>query len=304
MKRTDDLPLRTRKFGRAEVPPRRDEGGFTLMEIAIVAIIVGLLSTLAVATVRHLQQRAARSTILNNLRQLHEAKEHYFFDTGLNITTPRGLVTYDYLRTSVGDRVTSGTTFEAHLGWHYGFFLAAGQPTYAYQGRNPGTHVGNNTTGSMSWSQPTGEVIWYPAPPAELATASASSGSAATTAAQPVAQPAAQPAPPAQPTTNPNAPTLTNGKIATYTLATQRNLWFDDARWVRELGVTSPDGSPITVVAVRSDPPDFILTATRRGNYFPVTFTNPGVKSSATFYVTVRNGAGEATLPLKVNMNP
>jgi prepilin-type N-terminal cleavage/methylation domain-containing protein len=93
MNRTDDLPLRSRKFGRAEVPPHRNEGGlvspkrlreggFTLIEIAIVAIIVGLLSILAVATVRHLQQRSARSTILNNLRQLHEAKEHYFFEPG------------------------------------------------------------------------------------------------------------------------------------------------------------------------------------------------------------------------------
>jgi type II secretory pathway pseudopilin PulG len=187
-------PKRPRSEGGLVAPKRLREGGFTLMEIAIVAVIVGLLSTLAVATVRHLQQRAARSTILNNLRQLHEAKEHYFLESGGNLSTPRGLAQNGYLRQSVSDRVTSGATFEAHLGWHYGYFLMPGQPTYAHQGTDPGTPAGKDQPGVMNWSQPTGEVIWYPAPPAELAAAGAGSGSAATAAVQlPAVPPVAQP---------------------------------------------------------------------------------------------------------------
>ncbi len=187
---------RSRRTGGPVSPKRSRQGGFTLMEIALVALIVGLLSALAVATVRHLQERAARSTLLNNLRQLHEAKEHYFFESGANLSTPRGLAGRGYLRQSVSDRVTSGTTFEAHLGWHYGYFLMPGQPTYAYQGTDPGTPVGNANPGSMTWSQPTGEVIWYPGPPADLAASATGSGRPSNSSVPPIPQPPAVVVPP------------------------------------------------------------------------------------------------------------
>jgi prepilin-type N-terminal cleavage/methylation domain-containing protein len=296
MKPSHALPRRT---GGLASPKRGRESGFTLMEIAIVAIIVGLLSTLAVATVRHLQQRAARSTILNNLRQLHEAKEHYFFESGTDLATPKGLAQSGYLRQSAGDRVTSGATFEAHLGWHYGYILMPGQPTYAYQGADPGTPAGRDKPGVMNWSKPTGEVIWYPGPPPELAAAATGSGSPATVAAQPVAKPAQPPslAPVAGP---PGAPVLASTGSANgrrLTLVTQTEIYYTHNEWTSQAGITSPDGSPMKVVSVRSDPPDFLKNFGPISDGFKADIAQPGIYGQATVYVTVKNSAGESTLP-------
>jgi prepilin-type N-terminal cleavage/methylation domain-containing protein len=149
---------------------RRRTRGFTLVEIMIVVLVVGLLSALAVAAIHHIKDRAVRSLIQNNLRQLHTAKEQFFLETGINQgTTPIGLANKGYLRKSVSDHVMSGGTFEAHMGWNYLFILMPGEPTYAYQGQDPGDPDPHSRLTVMQWKQPTGEVIWYPAPPAGLA---------------------------------------------------------------------------------------------------------------------------------------
>jgi prepilin-type N-terminal cleavage/methylation domain-containing protein len=143
---------------------------FTLIEIMIVVLVVGLLSALAVAAIHHIKARAVRSLIQNNLRQLHAAKEQFYLNKGTNQgTTIIGLANEGYLRKSVSDHVMSGASLEGRMGWEYLFILMPGQPTYAFQGRDPGEpDPGSNLT-VMKWKQPTGEVIWYPAPPAELA---------------------------------------------------------------------------------------------------------------------------------------
>jgi prepilin-type N-terminal cleavage/methylation domain-containing protein len=159
------------------VPPKPlGVGGFTLIEIMTVVLIVGLLSALAVAGIHRIKELAVRSSIQNNIRQLHAAKEQFFFETGTNQgTTPIGLAAKGYLRKSVSDHVMSGTTIEARMGWEYVFIMMSGQPTYAFQGQDPGDpDPGSNLT-VMRWKQPTGEVIWYPAPPAALATAATGS---------------------------------------------------------------------------------------------------------------------------------
>ncbi|MCX6401006.1 MAG: type II secretion system protein, partial [Propionibacteriales bacterium] len=72
-----------RSHSRALVSPKPSGvGGFTLIEIMIVVSIVTILSTLAMIVIGRVQDRAARSLIENNLRQLYQAKEYYFTETG------------------------------------------------------------------------------------------------------------------------------------------------------------------------------------------------------------------------------
>jgi prepilin-type N-terminal cleavage/methylation domain-containing protein len=62
--------------------PRRSSRAFTLVELMIVVVIVGLLSTLAIAAFSRVKATATQSIILNNLRQIYSAKERYFLDNG------------------------------------------------------------------------------------------------------------------------------------------------------------------------------------------------------------------------------
>lgn len=159
--------------------------GFTLVEIMTVVLIVGVLSSLAVFVVGRIKDRAVRSVIANNLRQLYLAKEQFFFETGANQgTTAIRLAEEGFLRKSARDHMMSGASLEARAGWEYCFILMPNQPAYAFRGQDPGDPDPTSNLSRMDWKQGTGEVLWYPAPPDALATAATGSGSPATPAAK------------------------------------------------------------------------------------------------------------------------
>jgi len=57
--------------------------GFTLVEIMIVVLIIGILSAIAVPALLHLKSKSEETLVLNTLRQLYDAKEHYFLEDGV-----------------------------------------------------------------------------------------------------------------------------------------------------------------------------------------------------------------------------
>jgi prepilin-type N-terminal cleavage/methylation domain-containing protein len=61
---------------------RRSLRAFTLVELMVVVVIVGILSSLAVAAIVRIKAVATESTIRNNLRQIYQAKEFYFTEHG------------------------------------------------------------------------------------------------------------------------------------------------------------------------------------------------------------------------------
>ena len=58
--------------------------GFTLVEIMIVVVIIGLLATMAIPAFQKIRIASQDKAILNNARQLLSAADQYFLENGVN----------------------------------------------------------------------------------------------------------------------------------------------------------------------------------------------------------------------------
>lgn len=56
--------------------------GFTLVEIMIVVVIIGLLAAMAIPAFQKVRERSQEKTALNNCRQLSNAADQYMLEYG------------------------------------------------------------------------------------------------------------------------------------------------------------------------------------------------------------------------------
>ena len=71
--------------------------GFTLVEIMIVVVIIGLLAAMAIPAFQKVRQSSQDKAVLNNMRQLGSAADQYFLENGtstVNITSLVGSQAY------------------------------------------------------------------------------------------------------------------------------------------------------------------------------------------------------------------
>lgn len=64
----------------------KSKKGFTLVEIMIVVVIIGLLAAMAVPAFQKVRETSQSKTITNNLRQLATASQQYFLENGAATT--------------------------------------------------------------------------------------------------------------------------------------------------------------------------------------------------------------------------
>ena len=70
----------------------RSKKGFTLVEIMIVVVIIGLLAAMAIPAFQKVRQSSQDKAVLNNARQLAAAADQYFLENGVSSVTRGSLV--------------------------------------------------------------------------------------------------------------------------------------------------------------------------------------------------------------------
>jgi type IV pilus assembly protein PilA len=66
--------------------------GFTLVEIMIVVVIIGLLASMAIPAFQKVRTNSQDKAILNNARQLSAASDQYYLENGVSTVTISDLI--------------------------------------------------------------------------------------------------------------------------------------------------------------------------------------------------------------------
>jgi type IV pilus assembly protein PilA len=65
----------------------KNNKGFTLVEIMIVVVIIGLLASMAIPAFQKVRTSSQDKAVLNNARQLSAASDQYYLENGVSTVT-------------------------------------------------------------------------------------------------------------------------------------------------------------------------------------------------------------------------
>jgi type IV pilus assembly protein PilA len=74
---------------------KQSQKGFTLVEIMIVVVIIGLLAAMAIPAFQKVRASSQDKAVLNNARQLSGAADQYYLEYGVNAVASVNLIGVD-----------------------------------------------------------------------------------------------------------------------------------------------------------------------------------------------------------------
>jgi len=84
--------------------------GFTLIELLIVVVIIGILAAIAIPRFGETRERAFRSSMTSDLRNIQTLQEQYYFDESRYAYLTTGTINDEDVNAELGFQASSGVT--------------------------------------------------------------------------------------------------------------------------------------------------------------------------------------------------